>query len=127
MSLLTPATVERMNAMRFPSGEYIGARSSDPGGGDVISRMLESPSDSTAIQARVGSLSLLSENAIRLPSGDHESPPPICDGPRYNRRSVPPSAGTVKIENTLSEYLVNAISCPSGDQVGQQSPESLVS
>jgi hypothetical protein len=38
--------------------------------------MLESETDNTEIHARVGSLSGLSENAIKLPSGDHDSPPP---------------------------------------------------
>ncbi len=40
MSLLTPATAERINASSLPSGENVGARSRYPGGGEVISRVL---------------------------------------------------------------------------------------
>src|SRR5579862_5534610 len=52
-SLLTPATLERMNARCLPSGEYMGERSIQPGVGEDISRRLESAIDKTEIQARV--------------------------------------------------------------------------
>src|SRR5215469_6024442 len=81
MSLLTPATVERMNVSSFPSGENIGLRSIEPAGGDENCRMLKSASDSIEIQERVGSSCRPSQNASSLPSGDQEIPPPIESGP----------------------------------------------
>src|SRR5215469_6890818 len=81
MSLLTPATVERMNVSSFPSGENIGLRSIDPAGGDENCRVLESAIDNKEIQERVGSSGRLSQNASKLPSGDQEIPPPIESGP----------------------------------------------
>src|SRR5579885_1911361 len=122
MSLHTPATDDRMKARRSPSGEYIGLRSIHPAGGEVIFRMLESEVFNAEIHTWVGSASLLSVNAIDRPSGDHVSPPPRWSGPRYKRRSAPPSASMEKMESDFPSYRVNAISRPSGDQVGQQSP-----
>jgi hypothetical protein len=80
-SLLTPATVDRTNASRVPSGENAASWSSQPAGGDVSDRVVESASDNTEIQARVGSAELLSENASELPSGDHERPAAMAVAP----------------------------------------------
>src|SRR5215468_6098028 len=81
MSLLTPATVERMNVSAFPSGENMGLRSIEPAGGDENCRMLKSASDSNEIQERVESSNRRSQNASWLPFGDQEIPPPIASGP----------------------------------------------
>ena len=81
MSLLTPATVERMNVISFPSGENMGLRSIEPAGGDENGRVLKSVSDSKEILERVGSSCRPSQSASVLPSGDQEIPPPIEAGP----------------------------------------------
>ncbi len=81
MSLLTPAAVERMKAMWVPSGEYTGAWSRDPGGGEVSTRVLESAMDKTEMVERVGSPAVIWEKASNLLSGDQDNPSPMHDSP----------------------------------------------